>query len=292
MTPLAHAGELGRVSAPMAAMSFACRMCGKPLPAKAWGGAECSRCGSVSMLALPTAETTSRPGAATASIQASRAGRCALRCADRYLGIVKRRVAAGLLIDVGTSTSPFPNLAEEAGFEVTVLGQMLPKGLSPSIRFREGSVEGEALLAQLEGVFDVVTAWAVIERLPDPVFSAKVLSRMCRPGGKIFLSTPETGTFLTDHSIGRSPWVRAPGNLCLQAPLAIAKVFEAEGCRLLTWGRVELNPLRYATRYGAGLAQALGGLVIKALFPGRWQALRDSRLHGFKGITYFVLERR
>ena len=203
MTPLAHAGELGRVSAPMAAMSFACRMCGKPLPAKAWGGAECSRCGSVSMLALPTAETTSRPGAATASIQASRAGRCALRCADRYLGIVKRRVAAGLLIDVGTSTSPFPNLAEEAGFEVTVLGQMLPKGLSPSIRFREGSVEGEALLAQLEGVFDVVTAWAVIERLPDPVFSAKVLSRMCRPGGKIFLSTPETGTFLTDHSIGR-----------------------------------------------------------------------------------------
>ena len=292
MTRLADAGEVGRVPVEMPAMSFACRMCGKPMAAKAWGGAECRRCGSVSMVALPTDETSARVGASIASIQASRAGRCALRCADRYLRIVKRHVAAGLLIDVGTSTSPFPNLAEEAGFDVTVLGQMLPKGLSPSIRFREGSVEGETLLAQLEGVFDVVTAWAVIERLPDPVLSARVLSRMCRPGGKLFLSTPEIGTFLTNHAIGQSPWVQTPEHLCLQSPPAIAKVFEAEGCRLLTWGRVELNPLRYATRYGAGLAQALGGLVIKALFPGRWQALRDSRLHGFKGITYFVLERR
>ena len=214
------------------------------------------------------------------------------RYARRCLSIVRRHAAAGLLIDVGSSTNPFPNLAEKAGFDVTVLDHLLPPGLSPSIRFREGGIRDEGVLAQLEGVFDVVTAWGVIEHLPEPKVPARALSRLCRPGGRLFLSTPEVGTFLTRHVIGRSTRVHRPEPLYLQSPRTVAQVFEQQGCRLVTWGRLEPNALRHAARYASGLAQTLGGLAVKAVLPSAWQALRNGRHNRFKGIVYFVLERR
>lgn len=274
---------------------FGCSMCGEVLVAKRWGGAECGYCRSVSTHILPTREEIARFYQSYSEVYSgggSSGGQNLKRYADRYLQIVRQHVGARKLIDVGSSTNPFPNVAAGAGFDVTVMDYVRPSGLSPSIRFLQGSINDAQLPPQLEGGFDVVTAWAVIEHLPAPKFSARVLSRICRRGGKLFLSTPEIGTFLTNHSIGRSPWFYPPEHLCLQSPRAIAQAFDVQGCTLLKWGRLELTPLRYVARYGIGVAEALVGLPVKLFLPTAWQTLRDSRLHLFKGITYFVLERR
>jgi hypothetical protein len=71
----------------------------------------------------------------------------------------------------------------------------------------------------------------------------------------------------------------------------VRRLFEPLSCVMQTAARLELNALRYATRYGVGLAEATAGLPLKLLGPRLWQRLRDSRLHSFQGISYFVLKK-
>lgn len=166
-----------------------------------------------------------------------------------------------------------------------------PDGLSPQVKFVQGSINEAAAVHVGPNGFDVVTCWAVLEHVPDPRLSAKVLAELCRPGGTILLSTPEVGTKLTRHSIGHSPWFYPPEHLCLVSPTAVELVFASLGCRLTRHGRLELSPLRYLARYGVGAAESAMGLAAKLMMERRWQEWRNSRMQAFQGVSYFVLKK-
>jgi len=215
-----------------------------------------------------------------------------MRYGRRYLDLVQKHAAkSGRLIDVGSSNNPFPNLAAASGFDTTVMDFVRPRALSNQVKFEANNINESRAVEVGRNSFDVVTCWAVLEHLPDPQLSASVLAGLCRLGGTLLLSTPEIGTSLTRHSIGRSPWFYPPEHLCLLSPAAVRKMFEPLGCEMQTAARLELNPLRYAARYGVGLAEAAVGFPLKTLAPRLWQRMRDSRLHAFQGISYFVLKK-
>jgi hypothetical protein len=117
------------------------------------------------------------------------------------------------------------------------------------------------------------------------------MANLCQSGGLIFLSTPEIGTSLTNHSIGRSGWFYPPEHLNLLSPAAISKIFQAHDCELIKWGRLELNPVRYILRYGIGIAETGLGYLTKVVMPKKWQLLRNTKVHKFTGITYFVIKK-
>lgn len=214
------------------------------------------------------------------------------RYALRYLELVQRHAAqSGRLIDVGGSNSPFPNLAAASGFKTTVMDFVRPRSLSGRVNFVAGNFNERSTADLEQNSFDIVTCWAVLEHLPDPRLSASVLADLCRPGGTLLLSTPEIGTALTRYSLGRSPWFYPPEHLCLVSPAAVKKLFEPLGCVMQTASRLEPKPLRYAARYGIGLAEAAIGLPVKVLGPALWQRIRDSRLHSFQGMSTFVLKK-
>lgn len=48
----------------------------------------------------------------------------------------------------------------------------------------------------LKGPFDAITAWDLIEHLPEPMAALKELWKVLKPGGSLFLSTPDTGSFI------------------------------------------------------------------------------------------------
>lgn len=213
------------------------------------------------------------------------------RYADRYLRLLERLGRGSTLIDVGSATNPFPNFALSAGKKVVVLDFSRPSMLSDDVVFVEGSLNEPDVLSGSSEYFDNVSAWAVMEHLPDPKSSALVLVRLCKPGGRIFLSMPEAGTRLTRYSIGRSRWFYPPEHLTLTSPVAVRRLFGELGCRLIEEGRMELSPVRYVVRYGIGVAEACIGFCFQKISPGRWDKLRSERQHYFQGIVYFVFER-
>jgi SAM-dependent methyltransferase len=274
--------------------TISCRLCAFPVQTKQWQGAECDHCGSVSSHRLPTeAELARFYNQYNRLYQGggSSEGKNLQRYSNRYLEIVQRYAKQGHLLDIGSSNNPFPNDAKSAGFEVTSVDYVKPAALLSGVQFVEGNVSNEEILAKLSHEFDVVTSWAVIEHLPDPRVSAMIIARLCKPQGLIFLSTPEIGTGLTNYSIGRSGWFYPPEHINLVSPRAIEILFAPYGCRLISCGRLELSPLRFVVRYGIGAIEATVGFFLKTLAPKKWQALRDTKVHKFAGITYFVLQK-
>ncbi len=214
------------------------------------------------------------------------------RYARRYLAFVREHAQAGRLVDVGSSNSPFPDLAAAAGFDTTVMDFVRPAALSEGVRFVAGNINDDLVFAGGRHAFDVVTCWAVMEHLPDPRRSARVLAELCKPGGVLLLSTPEIGTALTRWSLGRSPWFYPPEHLCLVSPQALRTVFNGLDCDLLQQSRLELTRIRYMARYGIGVAEAMAGWPVWRLMPRLWQGLRDGRRHAFQGISCLVFRKR
>lgn len=272
-----------------------CHLCEHSIIPEVWGGAECANCGSVSVTALPTEEDLAKyylkfNDTYTGGGQSG--GKNQIRYANKYLKILKHHLKNGKVIDLGSSTNPFPNLIDNAGFNVSIMDYVRPKMLNPNITFYGGNLNDERDCPAEINAYDAVTSWAVIEHVRDPQKAVKLLTALCKPGGLIFLSTPEIGTFLTQHSIGRSPWFCPPQHLHLISPTAIKNGFALHDCILIKWGRLELNTLRWTVRYGVGLIEALVGIVLKYAMPSYWKKLRVTKTHRFQGIAYFVLRKK
>lgn len=272
-----------------------CRLCANPVYIQDWGGAECEKCHSVSTAEVPTnqqlADYYDKFNQAYQGGGKSE-GKNLKRYSRRYLEIIQPYYQKGSLIDIGSSTNPFPNDASLAGFESSALDYIKPAEILPQVKFVQGSIDDENIEAKINNKFDIVTAWAVVEHLPRPLVSAKIMANLCKSGGMIFLSTPEIGTFLTNHSIGRSGWFYPPEHLNLISPAAIATIFKAHDCALIKWGRLELSPFRFIARYGIGLVETAVGLIAKAVLPKQWHIARNTKTHRFTGITYFVLKKK
>jgi 2-polyprenyl-3-methyl-5-hydroxy-6-metoxy-1,4-benzoquinol methylase len=107
--------------------------------------------------------------------------------------LIERTMPRGRLLDVGTGYGFFLALMQSRGWEAMGL-EVSPTGAQYG-RKRWGL----SILPQPwekssfhEGEFDVVTAFYVVEHLPDPVIFLREVHRILRPGGMILLRYPHT----------------------------------------------------------------------------------------------------
>ena len=168
-------------------LTMGCRLCGQLTDTQAWGGAECSGCGSVSTAVVPSNETLAAfYNQFNQSYQGggNSEGKNLKRYSHRYLQIINQYCKKGSLIDIGSSTNPFPNDAQTAGFQVTALDYIKPKDISPQVNFVQGSIDDDNIDYEIKQRFDIVTAWAVAEHLPRPLISAKIMANLLAKAGK------------------------------------------------------------------------------------------------------------
>lgn len=109
----------------------------------------------------------------------------------RLLGLITRRRSTGRLIDVGAASCAFAKMAADAGFDATACDysqEALAYGAHhygiPTLKSPAEAIDAE------DESYDVVTIFHTIEHLPDPLAVLKELHRILRPGGQIFLETP------------------------------------------------------------------------------------------------------
>jgi 2-polyprenyl-3-methyl-5-hydroxy-6-metoxy-1,4-benzoquinol methylase len=122
----------------------------------------------------------------------------------RGADLIERSMRRGRLLDVGTGYGFFLALMQSRGWEVTGL-EVSPTGASYG-RKRWGL----SILSQPweqvsfpEGQFDVVTAFYVIEHLPDPRSFLREVHRILRPEGLILVRYPHTTPIKTVLSFMR-----------------------------------------------------------------------------------------
>jgi 2-polyprenyl-3-methyl-5-hydroxy-6-metoxy-1,4-benzoquinol methylase len=272
-----------------------CNYCGGSLQIQNWGAMVCDNCNSVAVIEPPTVKelanyyasflrTYSGGGRSKGSKKRQH------KWAEAYLKVVIQYSAEGKdLIDIGPANNPFPILAENHGFKVSVMDFSHPKSLPKSISFIKGSLNSNSkfLLNHFEQ-YDVVTAWAVIEHCLDIQMAFDTLVQFCKPGGIIILTTPEIGTISEKFGAGRTSWFYPPEHIYLISRKAIKVLFKSRGCEEMLSKKFEYNILRWLLRYGLIVAEGLIGYVLKKIWKDKWVALRSTRLTRSSGITLCV----
>jgi 2-polyprenyl-3-methyl-5-hydroxy-6-metoxy-1,4-benzoquinol methylase len=170
------------------------------------------------------------------------------------------------LLDVGAGSGKLVRFLRGRGIDA--------RGIEPSRalfdRFLEGqaeftSVTLDELQASAPQTFDIVTAFDVIEHVPDPTGFLRAVSTCLEPDGIFFASTPDVES-LTARLFGRRWHFYHSYHLSYLGPRTIARAAAPNGLRMLDHRhRGRLRSTAYMIRYAA---ETIGG--IEAPRWARW----------------------
>ena len=122
----------------------------------------------------------------------------------RYRHWPKRHTAQGVLLDIGCGNGSFLQTAASCGWQVTGLD---PDANAVTVCRQQGLHAlhgGVELLDAMEDQFDVITMNHVIEHVPDPAALLRACHRLLRPGGRLWLQTPNIASLASRRF--RSYW--------------------------------------------------------------------------------------
>lgn len=182
----------------------------------------------------------------------------------------------GRLLDVGTGFGFFPAWMrgrgwDAAGLEISADGASHAESLGvPVLRtpLEEAGLEPAS--------FDAVTAFYVIEHLPDPRGACRAMARILRPGGVLLLRWPHSAPLVrwTARLGLELGLLHAPSHLCQFSPASMEALlrgqgFEAVRTRVGGWTWPASALWRAAGVGGGALARALEALTAgRLLLPG------------------------
>ena len=163
--------------------------------------------------------------------------------------------AAARLLDVGCASGEFMLQMRALGWEVhgmDIDGASLEQARAAGLSVAEGTLEQPAGVAA-EGGFDALTLNHVIEHLPDPVGALRRARDLLRPGGVLWVATPNLRS-LAHRMFGRD-WLSLdpPRHLVLFSADSLLGAFEAAGLERIEQPTPVRN-LMSVVRASAGLA--------------------------------------
>jgi SAM-dependent methyltransferase len=166
---------------------------------------------------------------------------------------------AGRLLDVGAATGAFLLEARQARFDVAGLepvDSIAEAARKRGLDVRTGSIES---LASSLDVFDVVTAFDVVEHLVDPLGGLRALASAVRGGGLLVVTVPDFGGLWARASGRRWPFITPPEHLHYFTRRSLRGALRTVGLDVLEVSTVS-TPLSFGT-----LARKAAGALARPL---------------------------
>ena len=191
---------------------------------------ECAQCKSVFMDPIPTGEQI---GQFYANYHAtdefvSKAAKKVSRAYKRLLPFRLR--TGGRMLDVGASIGTAAKAGRKLGYSVTaqeIDADAVARGrtLYSGVTFIEGFLSD----VPIDNGFDLIHAAEVIEHVPNPAeFTTQLFERL-RPGGYIFLTTPDVGHAKRPANLMDWKSVKPPEHITLFTKAGLCALFEQAG---------------------------------------------------------------
>lgn len=180
----------------------------------------------------------------------------------------------GRLLDVGCGSGEFAAAARDHGFEVQAVE---PEATAATVARDRGLDVRTAMLEESglpEGSYDVVSAFHVLEHLPDSRAFLRSLARFAKPGGHVVIEVPNFGSVLRRRSGADWVHLRPLEHLIYHSPETLERSFLHGG----------LDPVAVRTRTWLSppqeLDDALADLARPRLGPARSLVARREQVDG------------
>lgn len=179
------------------------------------------------------------------------------------------------LLDIGCATGIFLDVAKGKGWEIKGVEKSTTAGKIAKDQLGEDNIiVGDFLSVRYENKFSVVTAWALIEHVLEPLAYFQKINELLKPGGLLALSTPNVRSF--SRFLQKENWryYIPPHHLHYFNPKSLQTILTRSGFRI-----VKLNTIfNHRTLFGdhsrlAGWYQSniLFRLSVKMIFaPVTW----------------------
>jgi 2-polyprenyl-3-methyl-5-hydroxy-6-metoxy-1,4-benzoquinol methylase len=221
--------------------------------------------------------------------------------AERYkIDLVRQFVPAGRLLEIGPGTGGFAHLAKEAGFEVEAveMDAAACRYLSEVVGIRAVHADATSCAFSALDPFDVITAWHVIEHVPEPwAMLASAADRLAN-GGVLIVAAPNPDAL--QFSVFGRYWthVDAPRHLCLLPAATLERRATSLGLSTVLKttsdpGGIGWNAFGWRYSLRNALRGKLPDRIVRSIARVLGAVLGPVERGGLRGSTYtMVFERR
>lgn len=162
---------------------------------------------------------------------------------EKKFRVVNKMSGGGKLLDIGSGTGYFPAYMKKKGYQVTgvEIDEQAREFAKKEFGIPVFSPE-EFLNDKIEGKFDVITLWHVLEHLDDfDLYLKKMLDRL-EKDGKLVIALPNCSSF--DARFYKEKWAGydVPRHLWHFTPATFKILAEKHGLEIIKMKRLPLDP--------------------------------------------------
>lgn len=141
----------------------------------------------------------------------------------------------GNVLDIGCATGNFLHLAQKRGWQVVGIEIMEKAAKIARQQYHLNVITTDLQNSSLQdSTFNVITLWDVLEHLPDPIDSMKIVHHLLKPEGMVFFSIPNLNSY--DRKIFGSNWIGwdPPRHFSLFDQVNIHKLLDMTGFKIIS----------------------------------------------------------
>lgn len=273
-----------------------CSICESQNLTKATRGLKCINCGSELTSKLPSDEEikTFYEEYNLKFLSGGRNQNKEIRARQRALNnlnfVLKYYKPGDVLLDVGCSNSPYPNLAMENGLKIDVCDYIRPVKLNKDIGFFKVAVDANNWNQEMNSRYNVITLFDVIEHCRYPEQAILNIKSSLKKGGYVVLTTPLCNSFGDKYAIGSTPWLFNPEHLFIFSQKGMEILFNKHSFNLIHFEKYEYTKFRKFLRSAYGIFWGMIGLILKFVSKERWIVSRQTKVNKVQDIGLYVFE--
>lgn len=255
-------------------------------------GLECLGCRAIFSSSLPsTKELKAHYARDIPRYEAATQGRLwtspLKKYSEKYLSLVQSITErAESLLDIGSSTTIFPRLAQEAGYRVTS-GDILQSKVRSRDSYKTICLDLNEKITTSQK-YKIITLFAVLEHVRDVSLAFDNLKHLLEPNGYVIMMVPTRWLPFEKYEWARSRWFDPPGHLQIPTRDSIYRLTTRKGFFIEEHGLFEISTVRFMLRYGITITEYLLSLVLCVLRIDKAFKRRGVRRIS-ASMEYFVL---
>jgi len=203
--------------------------------------------------------------------------------------LASKGLSIGKVLDIGCGVGDFLHTAESHGWECTGVEPSKDAKAIAQKRTKAKILSSEELESLLDGCFDLITMWHVLEHVDDLKWQVAQLQRLIKDNGRIVIALPNYKSY--DGQYYKEHWAAydVPRHLNHFNSTTLTKIFKTNGLEL-----IKMDKLKWDAYYISYLSEQykIHSLpLIRGAFRG-WISNCKARRSGEWSSMVYVFEKK